>query len=133
MEVMRAEAARRWPMIVLAYLGPLAIIPLVIGRRDGDERWHAWHGLLLACLGLAVVGGLAAAAGLTALSSPTGGVTLGAIAWIFWIAALAVQLTAMLTALNGGRLMIPLVSALASKIDSGVDSRLASIGNRSGR
>lgn len=44
-------------MLVLAYLGPLAIIPFAIEKNDPDVQWHAKHGLvifvaelILACL-----------------------------------------------------------------------------------
>jgi uncharacterized membrane protein len=115
---MTRDAARRFPLLVLAYLGPTAIIPLVANGGDREIRWHAWHGLLLVVIEVAVIGGLTAVAGLTALSNLAGGITLGVIAWIAWVTALAVQLTAMLTALNGGRLGVPLISALATRVDN---------------
>ncbi len=34
-------------MIVLAYLWPLALVPLLIERHDPDLQWHARHGLVL--------------------------------------------------------------------------------------
>lgn len=34
-------------MLVLAYLGPLAIIPLVVEKNDPEVQWHAKHGLVL--------------------------------------------------------------------------------------
>ena len=114
---MARAATRRFPLLVLAYLGPTAIVPLLANGGDGEVRWHAWHGLLLAAIDVAIVGGLAALAGVTGLSNVVGGVTLGLAAWIGWVAALAVQLTAMLTALNGERLRVPLVSALATRLD----------------
>ncbi len=38
-------SVRRTSMIVLAYLGPLAVIPLIAAREDPEVRWHAWYGL----------------------------------------------------------------------------------------
>ena len=34
-------------MLALAYLGPLAIIPLVTEKNDPEVQWHAKHGLVL--------------------------------------------------------------------------------------
>jgi uncharacterized membrane protein len=34
-------------MLVLAYLGPLALIPLVTEKDDPEVQWHAKHGLVL--------------------------------------------------------------------------------------
>jgi uncharacterized membrane protein len=34
-------------MLVLAYLGPLAIIPFAIEKNDPDVQWHAKHGLVI--------------------------------------------------------------------------------------
>ena len=34
-------------MLVLAYLGPLALIPFVVEKNDPEVQWHAKHGLVL--------------------------------------------------------------------------------------
>jgi uncharacterized membrane protein len=34
-------------MIVLAYLGPLALVPLLVEKDDREVQWHAKHGLVL--------------------------------------------------------------------------------------
>jgi uncharacterized membrane protein len=34
-------------MLALAYLGPLALIPLVTEKDDPEVQWHAKHGLVL--------------------------------------------------------------------------------------
>jgi uncharacterized membrane protein len=34
-------------MLILAYLGPLAVIPLVVEKNDPEVQWHAKHGLVL--------------------------------------------------------------------------------------
>ena len=34
-------AANRGVMIVLAYLWPLAIVPLLLEKNDADLQWHA--------------------------------------------------------------------------------------------
>ena len=34
-------------MIVLAYLWPLALVPLLLEKQDPEVQWHAKHGLVL--------------------------------------------------------------------------------------
>jgi fumarate reductase subunit D len=34
-------------MLVLAYLGILAVVPLVVEKNDPEVQWHAKHGLVL--------------------------------------------------------------------------------------
>jgi fumarate reductase subunit D len=42
-----AANSNRSLMLVLAYLGPLAVIPLVTEKNDPEVQWHAKHGLVL--------------------------------------------------------------------------------------
>jgi uncharacterized membrane protein len=44
-------------MLVLAYLGILALVPLVVEKNDPEVQWHAKHGLVLfgAWIALAIV------------------------------------------------------------------------------
>ena len=113
-------ATHRKLMLVLAYLGPLALVPLLTDPRDADLRWHAKHGLILAgvelaalTLGMMVVETLAlVTAGLFGclflLVSPA--VLLGLLVLIGAVHALG-----MVRALNGERLLIPGISEYASK------------------
>ena len=41
------SSSNRGVMIVLAYLWPLAIVPLLLEKDDADVQWHAKHGLVL--------------------------------------------------------------------------------------
>jgi len=34
-------------MIVLAYLWPLALVPLLLEKHDPEVQWHAKHGIVL--------------------------------------------------------------------------------------
>lgn len=116
---MTLAPARRFPLLVLAYLGPLAVIPLFLSwgaRGDADVQWHARHGLLLVVLEAAVLGALAAVASITALSNLGGGIALGVLTWIGWLAALALQLAAILAAANGRRLQVPYVTGMVDKV-----------------
>src|SRR3954470_16220785 len=37
----------RAAMLVLGYLWPLAVVPLLVARDDAEVQWHAKHGLVL--------------------------------------------------------------------------------------
>jgi len=37
----------RGVMIVLAYLWPLALVPLLLEKHDPEVQWHAKHGIVL--------------------------------------------------------------------------------------
>lgn len=116
---MTLSSARRLPLIVLAYLGPGAVIPLVLARRgtdDADLRWHAWQGLLFSTVALLVVGGLTAMTGLTALANLRGGIAMGIVTWIVWVVTLVGQLVALVAGLAGARVALPVFGALASRL-----------------
>ena len=67
-------------MIVLSYLGLLALIPLLVDKEDSEVQWHAKHGLVLfgaefvVMIGLMVIGGI--------LGAVSGG--LGCIFGLLW-------------------------------------------------
>ena len=41
------SSPNRGVMIVLAYLWPLALVPLLVEKQDAEVQWHAKHGLVL--------------------------------------------------------------------------------------
>ncbi len=103
-------------MIVLAYLWPLALIPLLMEKHDAEVQWHAKHGivLLIAELILLFAYGLMT----TVVSLATFG--LGCVLSIFivfgWVAVLAVHVVAILKGINGTRLVIPGISEYANRL-----------------
>lgn len=116
---MTLPPARRLPLLVLAYLGPFAVIPLALAyraRADADVCWHAWQGLLFSTAAMLAAGGLAAMTGLTALSTLAGGITAGIVTWLAWVVALIVQLAALSAGLAGQRMALPLFGSLASRL-----------------
>lgn len=42
-----AASPNRGIMLVLAYLPPLSVVPLVVEKDDLEVQWHAKHGLVL--------------------------------------------------------------------------------------
>ena len=109
-------SASRRALVVLAYLWPLAIVPLVAGRGDQEVSWHARQGLLLMAAEVPILLVLIGMTALTGLANYGLGVMLGLVALLVWAALVGVHLTAMLYALNGKRLSIPGISRLTDRI-----------------
>jgi uncharacterized membrane protein len=112
---MADTAPNRAAMLVLAYLWPLAVIPLFLTRDDADVHWHAKHGLVLMAAELVVLLGLSILMQLLVV------VTLGigclaSIGFVFlWAGVLVLHVFAIVRALRGYRLFIPGISDYASR------------------
>jgi uncharacterized membrane protein len=112
---MADASPNRSVMLVLAYLWPLAIVPLLVEKEDADVQWHAKHGLVL------MVAELLLALAISMLTSIVTLVTFGvgcvlSLFFIFlWVAILGVHIVAIVKALGGSRLVIPGVSEYASR------------------
>lgn len=96
-------------MLVLAYLGVLAVIPLVIEKNDPEVQWHAKHGLVLfvAEIILGVIIGI-----ITHI--PVIGF-LGCVLWLLWPLILVLHIIMIVKAVNGQRLLIPGLSEFADR------------------
>ncbi len=106
------ESSNRNVMIVLAYLGPLALIPLLVEKEDAEVQWHAKHGLvlLLAWIALSVVVGVLS--------------MIPALGCLFWIvglfiplAILVIHIICIVKGVGGERFLIPGVSQYADKLN----------------
>lgn len=64
--------SNRGVMIVLAYLWPLAIVPLLLEKDDADVQWHAKHGLVLLVAELVLLTGFAVLTSLVSLATDSG-------------------------------------------------------------
>jgi hypothetical protein len=94
-------------MVVLAYLWPLAIVPLLLGGSDPEVRWHARHGLVLMAAEIVAFGAASLLVGLASLTAPGFGCALSLLFVVGWSVVLIVHLAAILKGLNGSRLMVP--------------------------
>ncbi len=112
---MTEAVPNRSVMLVLAYLWPLAAVPLLFHREDAEVQWHAKHGLVLM---------LAELLGALAISLVTSIVTLitfplGCVLSLFfifvWVAIAGLHIAAIVKALGGSRLIIPWVSEYANR------------------
>ena len=104
------ESSNRTLMIVLSYLGLLALIPLLMEKEDQEVQWHAKHGLVLfatwVILGF-VLGALSAVPVLGCLSIM--------VSLLLPIAALVVHIICIVKGINGERFVIPGLSDFANK------------------
>ena len=90
-------------MLVLAYLGILALIPLLTVKDSEFVKWHSKNGLVLG-----VGGGI-----VTSIVSMIP--VIGLISCLLGLALLVVDIMAMVKALGGERWRIPVISDLADK------------------
>jgi len=105
----------RGVMIVLAYLWPLAIIPLLVERQDADVQWHAKHGLVLMVVELIAIFVYIKVTSMISLARFGFGCVLGLLLVFGWVGILAIHLIAILKGVSGGRLIIPGISDYASR------------------
>jgi uncharacterized membrane protein len=105
----------RGVMIVLAYLWPLALIPLLLERQDAEVQWHARHGIVLMIAELLVIFAYGVFTSLVSLATLGFGCVLGLLLVFAWVGILALHIVAILKGVNGGRLIIPGVSDYANR------------------
>ena len=110
-----APSPNRGVMIVLAYLWPLALVPLLLERHDADVQWHARHGLVLMAAELLLIVGYFVFASVVTLSSIGLGVALMMLLVGGWVGMLAMHVIAILKGVGGTRLIIPVLSGYADR------------------
>ena len=102
-------------MIVLSYLGLLALIPLLVEKDDKEVQWHAKHGLVLAVVEVAVMIGLMIIGAVLGAVSGGLGCIFGLLWPVFMLAILVVHIMAIVKGLKGQRLLIPGISDYADR------------------
>jgi hypothetical protein len=109
------ESPNRGVMIVLAYLWPLALVPLLLDKEDAEVQWHAKHGIVLMIAELVLLFAYIMVTSIVSLATLGLGCILGVFVVFGWIAILALHVAAILKGVNGGRLIIPHVSEYANR------------------
>ena len=102
-------------MIVLSYLWVLALLPLLLDNRDPDVRWHAKHGIVLMIAEYVMLFAYLIVTSVVSLAALALGLLLSLLLVLAWVGILALHLVAILKGINGGRLIVPVVSALADR------------------
>jgi uncharacterized membrane protein len=112
---MPEASPNRSMMIVLAYLWVLAVVPLLLEEKDTEVRWHAKHGIVLMIAEAALVVVYMTLTSIISLAALALGVVLALFLVFAWVGILAVHVVAILKALNGRRLQLPLVTQYADR------------------
>ena len=104
-------SSNRTLMIILSYLGPLALVPLLAEKDDREVQWHAKNGLVI-CVAEIILWVAISIIGMVMPDLGCSGCILG---FALCIAAIVVAILGITKGLNGQRLIIPGVSDFANK------------------
>jgi uncharacterized membrane protein len=102
-------------MIVLAYLWLLALVPLLLEKRDPDVQWHAKHGLVLMVAELLGLCAYVIFTSIVSLAALGLGCVLSIVLVFGWIGILALHVVAIVKGVGGSRLIIPGLSHYADR------------------
>ena len=102
-------------MIVLSYLWPLALIPLLVDKGDAEIQWHAKHGIVLMVAEIIILIAFGMVTSIVSLATFGLGCVLSVFVIFVWIAILAVHVIAIIMGINGKRFLIPGVSEYANR------------------
>jgi uncharacterized membrane protein len=111
-------SGNRTIMIVLSYLGLLALIPLLVEKNDKEVQWHAKHGLVLlvAEVALFIVYWILM---MIVTNIPFLGCIAGIVGGLLWfvvvIGILVIHIMCIVKGVNGQRFVLPYVSEYADK------------------
>ena len=103
-------------MIVLAYLWPLALVPLLVEKDDPEVQWHAKHGIVLMVAEIVVMVAFSLVTSIVSLATLGLGCVLSLFLVFAWVGILAVHVVAILKGINGTRLIIPGISDYANRL-----------------
>lgn len=105
-----AGSSDRTLMLVLAYLGIFALIPLFVKKDDREVQWHAKNGLVItvAWIILGILLGVIS-------QMPFMGCAVQAVWCVYPLLILVISIMGIVKALNGKRFVIPGLSDFADK------------------
>ena len=106
----------RGVMIVLAYLWPLALVPILIEKHDPEVQWHAKHGIVLMIAELILLFGYIMLTSIVSLATLGLGCVLSVFLIFGWVGILALHVVAIVKGVNGGRLIIPVLSDYVNRL-----------------
>jgi len=112
---MAEPSPNRTVMIVLAYLWPLALVPLLFEKEDAEVQWHAKHGIVLMVGELVLIFAYVMMTSIISLATLGLGCVLGMFLVFAWVGILALHVVAILQGINGQRFTIPGISDYANR------------------
>src|SRR5436309_7768223 len=86
----------RGVMIVLAYLWPLALVPLLVEKDDSEVQWHAKHGIVLMIAEIILLIAFGIVTSIVSLATFGLGCVLSLLVIFLWIAILAVHVVSII-------------------------------------
>jgi uncharacterized membrane protein len=98
-------------MLVLCYLAFLGFIPLLAAKQDREIRWHARNGLLL----FGAAAAFLIAATLIGLVVPSLSCVYVIVMFIVGVVYVIIAILAIVKALDGERLIVPVISRYAER------------------
>jgi uncharacterized membrane protein len=102
-------------LLVLAYLPPFAVIPLLVEKEDAEIHWHAKHGIVLMVAEMLLLLALFVVSLVFGLLTAGIGCGLLVLLPIPWLAFLILHIVAVVKAFNGKRLIVPVISEYADR------------------
>lgn len=105
-----AVSPNRGIMLVLSYLGPLAVIPYAVEKNDPEVQWHSKHGLVLfvAELILSVLFWFL-------VHIPFLGCLAAIIIPVLWLVIFIFHIFLIIKAVNGERILVPGISEYVNR------------------
>ena len=105
----------RGVMLVLSYLPPFAVIPLLVSKEDPEIHWHARHGIVLMVAEMLMLLGIFVLALVIGLLTAGIGCGLLVLTPIPMLAFIVLHIVAVVRAFGGRRLIVPWVSQYADR------------------
>src|SRR3954468_18728325 len=94
-------SSNRGMMIVLAYLWPLALVPLLIEKNDPEVQWHAKHGIVLMIAEIVLLAAFGVVTNIISLATFGLGCVFSMLVVFLWVAILAIHVAAIVRGVNG--------------------------------
>ncbi|RPJ61748.1 MAG: DUF4870 domain-containing protein [Acidobacteria bacterium] len=112
-------SSNRTLMLVLSYLWILALVPLLVEKEDPEVQWHAKHGIVLMVAEIIFWIALSIVTWILTMLPVIGGVVGGLLGcglnFLVWLAILAIHIVAIMKAMKGERLVLPVITDYANK------------------
>ena len=102
-------------MVVLSYLGLLALIPLLVEKNDAEVQWHAKHGLVLTAAEFVLFIGLQIVTMILGAISGGLGCLVGILTPVLALGILVLHVVCILKGIKGERFIVPKVSEFADR------------------
>ncbi len=102
-------------MVVLSYLGLLALIPLLVEKNDAEVQWHAKHGLVLTAAEFVLFVGLQIVTMILGAISGGLGCLIGILFPVVALGILVLHVICIAKGLKGERFIVPKVSEFADR------------------